>query len=92
MVLGDGVDWDEVGELLNESYCLLAPKRLARHGADDRSGRRSGQFSVAVRVRLSSLTVVHSSSSGPAETVSPSLQVTVRSPTRTVASPSAELS
>jgi hypothetical protein len=28
MVLGDGVDWVEVGELLIESYCLLAPKRL----------------------------------------------------------------
>ena len=29
MVLDDGVDWDEVGELLTESYCVLAPKRLA---------------------------------------------------------------
>jgi hypothetical protein len=28
MVLGARVDWDEVGELLTESYCVLAPKRL----------------------------------------------------------------
>ncbi|MFG2164915.1 MmcQ/YjbR family DNA-binding protein [Micromonospora chersina] len=29
MVLDDGVDWAEVGELLTESYCVLAPKKLA---------------------------------------------------------------
>jgi hypothetical protein len=31
MVLGDGdgVDWAEVAELLTESYCVLAPKKLA---------------------------------------------------------------
>jgi hypothetical protein len=29
MVLADGTDWDEVAELLTESYCLLAPKKLA---------------------------------------------------------------
>jgi hypothetical protein len=29
MVLDDGVDWAEVRELLTESYCVLAPKRLA---------------------------------------------------------------
>ncbi|MFI5489881.1 MmcQ/YjbR family DNA-binding protein [Micromonospora echinaurantiaca] len=29
MVLDGGVDWDEVGELLTESYCRLAPKKLA---------------------------------------------------------------
>ena len=28
MVLDDGVDWDEVAELLTESYCVLAPKKL----------------------------------------------------------------
>jgi hypothetical protein len=28
MVLGDRVDWVEVGELLTESYCQLAPKKL----------------------------------------------------------------
>jgi hypothetical protein len=28
MVLDDGVDWDEVAELLTDSYCLLAPKKL----------------------------------------------------------------
>jgi hypothetical protein len=28
MVLGDQVDWVEVGELLTESYCQLAPKKL----------------------------------------------------------------
>ncbi len=27
--LADDVDWEEVGELLTDSYCLLAPKRLA---------------------------------------------------------------
>ena len=29
MVLDGTVDWDEVGELLTESYRVLAPKRLA---------------------------------------------------------------
>ena len=29
VVLDDGTDWTEVGELVTESYCLLAPKRLA---------------------------------------------------------------
>ncbi|WP_410812664.1 MmcQ/YjbR family DNA-binding protein [Micromonospora sp. 067-2] len=29
MVVDDDTDWDEVGELLTESYCLLAPRRLA---------------------------------------------------------------
>jgi YjbR protein len=29
MVLGDRVDWVEVGELLTESYCQLAPKKLS---------------------------------------------------------------
>ena len=28
MVLDDDVDWDEVAELLTESYCVLAPKKL----------------------------------------------------------------
>lgn len=29
MVLDADTDWDEVGELLTESYCVQAPKRLA---------------------------------------------------------------
>jgi hypothetical protein len=29
MVLDDATTWDEVAELLTESYCVLAPKRLA---------------------------------------------------------------
>jgi hypothetical protein len=28
MALDDGTDWDEVAELVTESYCLLAPKKL----------------------------------------------------------------
>jgi hypothetical protein len=28
MVLDAAVDWDEVAELLTESYCVLAPKKL----------------------------------------------------------------
>jgi len=28
VVLGDDVDWTEIDELLIESYCLLAPRRL----------------------------------------------------------------
>jgi predicted DNA-binding protein (MmcQ/YjbR family) len=28
MVLDEGVDWDEVTELVTESYCLVAPKKL----------------------------------------------------------------
>lgn len=29
MVLDDRTDWSEVGELLTDSYCVLAPKKLA---------------------------------------------------------------
>jgi hypothetical protein len=29
MVIDDATDWEEVGELLTESYCLLAPKKLS---------------------------------------------------------------
>ncbi|HET8641902.1 MAG TPA: MmcQ/YjbR family DNA-binding protein [Pseudonocardiaceae bacterium] len=29
MTLDEGADWEEVAELLTESYCLLAPKKLA---------------------------------------------------------------
>jgi predicted DNA-binding protein (MmcQ/YjbR family) len=29
MILDGDTDWDEVGELLTESYCILAPKKLA---------------------------------------------------------------
>lgn len=29
MALDEGTDWTEVAELLTESYCLLAPKKLA---------------------------------------------------------------
>lgn len=29
MELDDATDWDEVAELVTESYCLLAPKKLA---------------------------------------------------------------
>jgi hypothetical protein len=28
MVIDAGVDWDEVRELLTESYCTMAPKKL----------------------------------------------------------------
>ncbi len=28
MVIDDDTDWDEVGELVTESYCILAPKKL----------------------------------------------------------------
>ncbi len=29
MVLEAGVDWEEVAELVTESYCIMAPKKLA---------------------------------------------------------------
>ena len=29
LILDDTVDWDEVAQLLTESYCVLAPKSLA---------------------------------------------------------------
>jgi hypothetical protein len=29
LVVGDGTDWQEVRELVTESYCVQAPKRLA---------------------------------------------------------------
>jgi hypothetical protein len=28
MVLDDATDWDEVAELVTESYCIMAPKKL----------------------------------------------------------------
>jgi hypothetical protein len=28
MTLGTGTDWSEVAELLTESYCVMAPKKL----------------------------------------------------------------
>ncbi|MGB0113348.1 MAG: MmcQ/YjbR family DNA-binding protein [Ilumatobacteraceae bacterium] len=28
MVIEDGIDWDEVRELVTESFCVLAPKKL----------------------------------------------------------------
>jgi hypothetical protein len=28
MVLEDGTDWDEVREIITESYCVLAPRKL----------------------------------------------------------------
>lgn len=28
MIVEDDVDWTEIGELLTESYCVLAPKKL----------------------------------------------------------------
>jgi len=34
LVLGDAVDWDEVGELLTDSHRLLAPRRLRLGGPD----------------------------------------------------------
>jgi hypothetical protein len=30
MVLDEVVDWDEVAELVTESYCILAPKKLVK--------------------------------------------------------------
>ena len=30
MHLGKGVDWNEVAELVTTSYCMIAPKTLAR--------------------------------------------------------------
>jgi len=36
MVLGDQVDWDEVAELLTESYCVLAPKKLVERARTTR--------------------------------------------------------
>jgi hypothetical protein len=29
MVLDERLDWDEIAELVTDSYCLLAPKRLS---------------------------------------------------------------
>jgi hypothetical protein len=34
MFLGRDTDWAEVGELLADSYCILAPKKLARQVAE----------------------------------------------------------
>jgi hypothetical protein len=41
MILEPDVDWGEVAELLTESYCLLAPKKLA--AAVSRPGPASGE-------------------------------------------------
>jgi YjbR len=42
MFLDGDVDWDEVAELLTDSYCLLAPKRLAASIARPPDGTPSG--------------------------------------------------
>jgi YjbR len=42
MAIGDGtVDWDEIAELITESYCVVAPKRLA--GAVNRPSEVDGR-------------------------------------------------
>ena len=40
MVIDDDTDWDEVTELVTESYCVLAPKKLA--SLVDRPGPEGG--------------------------------------------------
>ena len=35
MDLSDSVDWDEVRELVHTSYCLIAPKTLAKQVLTD---------------------------------------------------------
>lgn len=49
MVLEDGTDWDEVREVVVESYCALAPKKLValldRPAGDDRPGPAPGPTS-----------------------------------------------
>ncbi|TDD99988.1 MmcQ/YjbR family DNA-binding protein [Jiangella asiatica] len=45
LVLGDHTDWTEVAELLTESYCVLAPKKLVAQvrqpgGEDGQSSER----------------------------------------------------
>lgn len=42
MVLDEGTDWEEVAELITESYCILAPRTLG-----DRVNRPSGEWSRA---------------------------------------------
>jgi N6-adenosine-specific RNA methylase IME4 len=50
MVLEEGVDWDEVRELVTESCCVLAPKKLVarvdRPGWDTRGPGGSGPPAV----------------------------------------------
>lgn len=41
MVLGPDTDWDEVTELLVDSYCVMAPKKLARSVGDEFAARRT---------------------------------------------------
>jgi hypothetical protein len=43
LVLDDDVDWVEVAELLTESYCLLAPKRLVARVPRPPGGALDGQ-------------------------------------------------
>ncbi|NJP35436.1 MmcQ/YjbR family DNA-binding protein [Micromonospora thermarum] len=38
MVVDDGLDWAEVAELLTESYCRLAPRKLAARVAPPAAG------------------------------------------------------
>jgi hypothetical protein len=42
-VLDADVDWDEVADLLTESYCVMAPKRLAAMLAKRDVRTRGGQ-------------------------------------------------
>jgi hypothetical protein len=36
LAIGPATDWEEVGELLVDSYCVVAPRRLAARVADQR--------------------------------------------------------
>jgi hypothetical protein len=51
MVLDDDTDWEEVGELLTESFCLLAPPgggcRRRQATSTRRRGQRSGSGEAA---------------------------------------------
>jgi hypothetical protein len=49
LVLTDATDWSEVAELLTDSYCLMAPKKLARQ----LQARIAGPPSALTRPRLS---------------------------------------
>ena len=42
LVVGPDTDWTEVAELVTESYCVIAPKRLRRRRAGDPGGRGPG--------------------------------------------------
>jgi YjbR protein len=53
MVLGSDIDWNEIAELLTESYCVLAPRRLVQAVDRPTETRLDEQSSAPTQIKRS---------------------------------------